>query len=70
MARAGHEADIKRDVHWLWLARMKTHMICRWQEGFVVVVAEKTTPFSVKLLNLVESNRLECENENLDVGHG
>ena len=19
MARAGHEADIKRDVHWLWL---------------------------------------------------
>ena len=70
MARAGHEADIKRDVHWLWLARMKTHMIRRWQEGFVVVVAEKTTPFSVKLLNLVESNRLECENENLDVGHG
>ena len=65
MARAGHEADIKRDVHWLWLARMKTHMICRWQEGFVV--AEKTTPFSVKLLNLVESNRFECENENLDV---
>jgi hypothetical protein len=47
---------------------MKTHMICRWQEGFVV--AEKTTPFSVKLLNLVESNRLECENTNLDVGHG